>query len=146
MGVEDGRGATGWRTPRQRCERRRRLRLNVVDLTDGVMELPPQLVEELGVGLHEVPEGLDLRFALLFIQVQHRNATLIPIRVGEDINPDTSGLNSDRQPRFQISEDDGGEKRKGRWTGEGEDVRCGQDCAQKTVSLSTLLLFRTILM
>ncbi|RCV31843.1 hypothetical protein SETIT_6G210600v2 [Setaria italica] len=131
MGVEDGRGATGWRTPGQRCERRRRLRLNVVDLADGVMELPPQLVEELGVGLHEV---------------QHRNATLIPIRVGEDINPDTSGLNSDRQPRFQISEDDGGEKRKGRWTGEGEDVRCGQDCAQKTVSLSTLLLFRTILM
>ena len=37
----------------------------VVDLADGVMELPPRLVEELGVGLYAVPEGLDPRGPLL---------------------------------------------------------------------------------
>lgn len=37
----------------------------VVDLADGVMELPPRLVEELGVGLYAVPEGLDPRAPLL---------------------------------------------------------------------------------
>ena len=42
----------------------------VVDLADGVVELPPRLVEELGVGLDLVAEGLDLRPALL-LAVHH---------------------------------------------------------------------------
>jgi hypothetical protein len=33
----------------------------VVDLTDGIMELPPRLVEELGVGLNAVLVGNDFR-------------------------------------------------------------------------------------
>jgi len=43
----------------------------VVDLADGVVELPPRLVEELGVGLDLVPEGLDLRPAALLLAVHH---------------------------------------------------------------------------
>lgn len=42
----------------------------VVDLADGVVQLPPRLVEELGVGLDAVPEGLDPRPALL-LSVHH---------------------------------------------------------------------------
>lgn len=37
----------------------------VVDLADGVMELPPRLLEELGVGLDAVAEGLDPGVPLL---------------------------------------------------------------------------------
>ena len=37
----------------------------VVDLADGVVELVPRFLEELGVRLHPVPERLDPRRALL---------------------------------------------------------------------------------
>lgn len=49
----------------------------VVDLADGVVQLPPRLVEELGVGLDAVPEGLDPRPALL-LAVHHRSLVVVP--------------------------------------------------------------------
>lgn len=57
----------------------------VVDLADGVMELPPRLLEELGVGLDAVPEGLDPRLPLLLAAAAavHLRAPLLRSRAAD---------------------------------------------------------------